>query len=124
MSLLLDTHALLWWMRGEPIDPEVMHRISDPDVRVVVSAASVWEVAIKRALGKLRFERSMIEAIETSGFESLSISSLHAERAGDLPLHHRDPFDRMLIAQAQVESLMLVTRDAQLSAYDVQLLAC
>lgn len=98
-------------------------RISDPGVLVVVSAASVWEMAIKADLGKLRVEGSMVEHVAAEGFEPLPISLLHAERAGSLPLHHRDPFDRLLVAQAQLEHLTLVTRDPVFGDYEVDVLA-
>lgn len=124
MSLLLDTHVLLWWLAGEPMGEEATTRIADPGVLVVVSAASVWEVAIKAALGKARVEGSIREHVERAGFEPLPISLGHAERAGGLPPHHRDPFDRMLVAQAQAESLTLVTRDAVFGSYQVEVLAC
>ncbi len=104
--------------------PEVMQQIADPTALVIVSAASVWEIGIKRALGKIRFDGSFALAVRQNGFESLSINAEHAERAGELPRHHRDPFDRMLIAQAQVEKLTIVTRDKQFAAYDVAVLPC
>lgn len=124
MSLLLDTHALLWWLAGDPIEPKASARIADPAVLVAVSAASVWEVGIKAALGKLRFDGSIAVEARRGGFESLAISFAHAELAGGLPQHHRDPFDRMLIAQAQLEKLTIVTRDPEFAAYDVEVLAC
>ena len=124
MNLLLDTHALLWWLTDEPMEAEAKRRIADPDVLVALSAASVWEIGVKRAIGKLRFEGSIVALAESSGFEPLAVSWEHAERAGALPPHHRDPFDRMLIAQAQTEGLTIVTRDADFAAYDVSLLGC
>lgn len=124
MSLLLDTHALLWWVAGETLDPSVVARISDPGTLVAVSAASAWEIAIKRALGKLDFEGSFDALVREGGFEPLAITVSHAERAGALPPHHRDPFDRMLVAQAQSEQLTLVTRDAAFDPYDVAVLRC
>lgn len=124
MSLLLDTHALLWWLGDEPMAEAAKDRIADPDVLVAVSAASVWEIGIKRTLGKLRLEGSIAAHVRESGFEPLAISWGHAERAGALPPHHQDPFDRMLIAQAQVEALRIVTRDNRFEAYDVDVLPC
>lgn len=103
---------------------DTMQRIADPDVFVSVSAVTVWEIGIKRALGELGFDGSVALAVGQGGFEPLAISSEHAERAGDLPLHHRDPFDRMLVAQAQVENLTIVTRDEHFAAYDVRVLPC
>ena len=124
MSLLLDTHVLLWWLAGDALDDEAAARIADPATLVAVSAASVWEASIKSALGKLQVPSSLAEAAATSGFEPLPISPQHAERAGALPAHHRDPFDRMLVAQAELEGLTLVTRDPAFEPYGVSLLHC
>jgi PIN domain nuclease of toxin-antitoxin system len=124
VTLLLDTHTLLWWLAGEPMTEEVEDRLADPDTLAVVSAASVWEIAIKRQLGKLDFDGSIAYEADDGDFEPLSITPEHAERAGQLPDHHRDPFDRLLIAQAQVEGLTIVTRDVRFEAYDVELLRC
>ena len=122
MNLLLDTHVLLWWLAGEPMAPDTSAHITDPANYVAVSAASVWEIALKRALGKLRVEESVVDHVQSGGFEPLPISLAHAERAGALPSHHRDPFDRMLVAQAQLEHLHVVTRDPAFDAYDVKVL--
>lgn len=124
MNLLLDTHALLWWLGGAPLVEEATEHIADPEAMVAVSAASVWEAEIKRALGKLRIEGSIARHAMEAGFESLPISLEHAERAGALPPHHRDLFDRMLVAQAQIEGLVIVTRDQAFADYDVALLSC
>jgi PIN domain nuclease of toxin-antitoxin system len=124
MSLLLDTHALLWWLGGESLDPAASEAIAAPETLVVVSAASVWEAAIKARLGKLQVPESLASVVRSEGFEPLPITLAHAERAGGLPLHHRDPFDRMLVAQAQIEGLTIVTRDGTFDAYDVTVLAC
>jgi PIN domain nuclease of toxin-antitoxin system len=94
--------------------------VADPDHDIVVSAASVWEAAIKRALGKLRFETPiLLDTLRRGGLRVLPISAEHALAAGDLPRHHDDPFDRMLVAQAMAEGLTLITRDARLRAYAV-----
>ena len=98
--------------------------IDRPAALVAVSAASVWEIAIKLALGKLRLKGSIAGHVQDAGFEPLAITFDHAERAGRLPDHHRDPFDRMLIAQAQSEGLTIVTRDAAFDAYEVETLSC
>src|SRR2546426_4360722 len=111
VNLLLDTRTLLWWLAAEPIAPEAQARIADPGALVAVSAASAWEIAIKRTVGKLRMRGSITDHVEGAGFEPLAITFHHAERAGSLPDHHRDPFDRMLVAQAQIEGLTIVTRD-------------
>lgn len=123
MSLLLDTHVVLWWIYGTPSLPEpVAARIADPGELVVVSAASIWEAAIKAALGKLRVPEALGDVVIDEGFEPLPITFDHAERAGDLPAHHRDPFDRMLVAQALVEGLTIVTHDPAFEPYGVDLL--
>ena len=122
--LLLDTHAFLWALEspGVLVSP-AREAIANPRNAVYVSAASVWEVAIKRALNKLRGPPHLIEAIGTVGFSELPITAFHAEQAGSLPLHHTDPFDRMLVAQAQAEGLILVTRDANIPRYGIRTLA-
>lgn len=123
MTLLLDTHVLLWWLNGDYLDPAAGARIADADERVLVSSVSLWEIAIKRAIGKLDVEGSIVGLLADEGFEPLTISWAHAERAGALPRHHRDPFDRMLIAQAQEGALTLVSRDSEFGAYEIDLLA-
>lgn len=122
MSLLLDTHVALWWLGGRRLRAAVVERISDPATLVAVSAASVWEVAIKVALGKLKAPESFAAAVLEEGFEPLVIRFDHATRAGGLPPHHRDPFDRMLIAQAQAEDLTVVTDDPAFDPYEIPLL--
>lgn len=125
MNLLLDTHAFIWWIDGrEALASPAFEAIIDPAAVVVVSAASVWEIAIERARGRLDAPGSMDDEIQVHGFTALPITAEHAERAGGLPPHHRDPFDRMLVAQAQVEGLTLVTRDPALAAYEVRTLVC
>lgn len=120
--LLLDTHIFLWW-RGEPsrLIPKVRNSIATADV-VFVSAASAWEAGIKASLGRLELPDTIEVGVLASGFEKLLISFSHAERAACLPPHHRDPFDRMLVAQAQAEGLTLVTHDRLLKPYEVQIL--
>lgn len=124
MSFLLDTHTVLWWLAGEELAEEAVAAIADRDNLVVVSAASIWEIEIKRRVGKLDAPDTLVDAIAESGFEPLPMTHAHAARAGRLPLHHRDPFDRMLVAQAQVEELTIVSRDRNFEPYDVALLAC
>ncbi len=110
--LLLDTHVVLWWLQGsDHLKDSVVVLLKDATNEVFVSAASVWEIAIKQGLGKLEAPDDLLDLIEQSGFEALSISSFHAEQAGRLPLAHKDPFDRMLIAQARAEGLILVTHN-------------
>jgi PIN domain nuclease of toxin-antitoxin system len=118
VNLLLDTHVLIWWDEGRRLAAEARRAIADAD-SVYVSAASAWEVAIKIGLGRLRPIRTVEQAVDESGFLELPVTFRHAERVGKLPPHHRDPFDRLLIAQADVEDLTLVTRDAVFARYGV-----
>lgn len=123
MNLLLDTHVLLWWLSDDPqLRPEIREAVRDPGNVVLVSAASAWEVSVKQALGKLDAPDDLEDAIETAYLQPLPITLGHALRAGALPKHHDDPFDRMLVAQAQLERLLLTTADRRLAAYDVAVL--
>ncbi len=124
MIALLDTHALLWWLADDPrLGRSARVAMGDPTSVVFVSAVSVWEIAIKRAVGKLRVPDGLAERIDDAGFERLPVGFDHAERVGTLPLHHGDPFDRLLVAQALVEGATLVTSDRRIEAYDVPRLA-
>jgi len=122
-GLLLDTHVLLWW-RGEyrRIGASVREKIADPAVAVFFSSASIWEIAIKHASGKLHMPANLLDTMAERGFLELPVRSTNGLRAGALPPHHADPFDRMLVAQAQSESLTLVTSDTRIAAYDVSVL--
>lgn len=117
MRLLLDTHTFLWWDEGK-LPAKVVRRIRTAD-EVLVSAASAWEVAIKAGLGKIVVKGSFAEAVSDYGFDELPVGFAHAGLVRTLPPLHRDPFDRILVAQAIVEGLTLVTRDALVSAYAV-----
>ncbi len=120
MNLLLDTHVLLWALdTPERLGVEAREVLRDPRHQVVVSAASAWEISVKAALGKLRFDGDLSRVLKAVGFDALTISVEHALAAGALPAVHRDPFDRMLVAQARIEGLTLVTRDAVFDGYDV-----
>ena len=119
MNLLLDTQVLIWWDEGRRLAAEARRAIADAD-SIYVSAASAWEVAIKTGLGRLRPIRTVEQAAEESGFLELPVTFRHAERVGELPPHHRDPFDRLLIAQAGAEELILVTRDPVFAMYGVE----
>lgn len=121
MNLLLDTHVLIWWDEGRRLAAAARRAITSADT-VYVSAATAWEVAIKTGLGRLRPSRTVEQAAEESGFIQLPVTFRHAERVGSLPPHHRDPFDRMLIAQAEVEDLRLVTRDAVFELYGLKVI--
>ena len=118
---LLDTHALLWTLT-EPrkLSKHVRAALEDAQNDVFVSPVSVWEIAVKRALGKLRALDNLEASIKEQGFTPLSLTFFHAEQAGALPPHHGDPFDRMLVAQVPAEGLILVTRDARLPLYGVR----
>ncbi|MCY3599529.1 MAG: type II toxin-antitoxin system VapC family toxin [Gemmatimonadetes bacterium] len=120
MRLLLDTHAFLWWVSDfRHIAESARQAIADPDSEVFVSAVSGWEIAIKKAKGRLAAPDNLAAVVEEKRFAHLPLTFDHAERAATLPLHHRDPFDRMLIAQARAEGLILVTRDSRIPLYDV-----
>ncbi len=122
MNLLLDTHILLWWLSGSRHLPAAARKTIADSARAYVSAATVWEIAIKIALGKLEFQGEMTEQLALNNLLSLAVTVPHALVAGALPVHHSDPFDRMLIAQAKIESLTLMTHDPRLRDYDVPVL--
>jgi len=117
LKLLIDTHILLWWLAESPkLSITVRARLAEAEM-VYVSAASVWEMAIKVSTGKLRVPDDLEKQLQRHGFVQLPVSVNHALEVATLPRHHSDPFDRMLIAQASIESLTLVTADPQLAVY-------
>ena len=119
---LLDTHVLLWWLDGSPeLGPRCKELIADQRNQVYVSAATTWEISIKKALGKLVAPDDIDSIVEDEGFSKLPISLYHGQLAGSLPMLHRDPFDRMLIAQAQAEGLILMTSDNNIGLYNLLL---
>lgn len=121
--LLLDTHALIWWLQGDvKLGVIAIAEIGNEQNEVYVSAASIWEMSIKRQSGKLKVPLDIEYKIEQAGFKKLSISLFHGDQAGKLPEHHKDPFDRMLIAQAQAEGLIIVTKDEHFPKYGIQLI--
>lgn len=123
MRLLLDTHVLLWWFNEpEALSQQAIAAIADESNVVYVSAATIWEVGIKQALGKLRGADDLVARVHEQRLDELPVALEHAAAAARLPPHHHDPFDRMLVAQAQAEGLTLVTRDSRLGAYGVALL--
>jgi len=123
VNLLLDTQVLLWWLSGNPrLGPRSKEFISEPGNAAWVSAASVLEIAIKVSAGKLRMDEpvdDLLPALERHRFRELPVSAVHALAVGSLPWHHKDPFDRLLIAQARLEGLTIITSDTALAAYDV-----
>ncbi len=121
MNLLLDTHTVLWWFAGGNLSVKAMDAIADPGNLAYVSVASIWEISIKQATGKLTIDERFFSAVYED-FEPLHISITDARTAGSLPRHHRDPFDRMLVAQALARDLTLVSRDRLLTSYGVKLM--
>jgi len=119
VRLLLDTHALLWWLADEGLTDQARNAVADPANLVMVSAVSAWEISIKKALGKLAAPDDLDRQVDEGGFTPLSISIVHGITADELPRHHDDPFDRMLIAQAVAEGLTIVTHDKRFADYDV-----
>lgn len=124
MKLLLDTHVLLWWLADDSrLSPKVRKLILNSANQVVVSSVSAWEISIKKSLGKLEVDLELLlSEIENNGFTMLQVSFQHGLHAGSLPRYHRDPFDRMLIAQSQCESLHLASIDRQFAAYNVDVI--
>jgi PIN domain nuclease of toxin-antitoxin system len=119
MRLLIDSHVALWWLSDDTqLGPNSRDHLRTAD-EVRFSAVTPWELGIKRSLGKLSYPDGLAESLTAAGFSELRISAAHAEVATALPMHHRDPFDRMLVAQAQLESLALVTADGALGPYDI-----
>ena len=125
MRVLLDTHAFLWWLDGDRrLSPRARRRIADAANAILISAASAWEITTKARLGKLpgatAVAADVAAALASQGFAALEISVRHAQRAGNLPGDHRDPFDRMLIAQAQLEDVPVVSNDPVFDGYGVR----
>ena len=118
MKLLLDTHILLWWLADSPSLPDQARQwIADPTSAVFVSAVSLWEIWLKQSLGKLKLPPDFEEKLAGESFESLPLLAAHTRGIASLPWHHRDPFDRMLIAQAKAAGLVFVTADESAAAY-------
>jgi PIN domain nuclease of toxin-antitoxin system len=122
MSLLLDTHVALWAITGDAtLGDELLDRLRhDPDI--FLSPVSLWEITIKQAAGKLAGPPDLAEQVRDMGFTDLPVTHAHAIAAGRLPAHHRDPFDRMLVAQATVEGMTLASRDSSIALYDLDIL--
>lgn len=125
MKHLLDTHAFLWWIGDDPaLSRRARAALADPGNTFLLSMASAWEMAIKISLGKLELdanlERFLPEQMSANGFSMLPIDLRHVSRAARLPFHHRDPFDRLIVAQALVEEVPVVTADPAFTAYGVR----
>lgn len=121
MTLLVDTHVLLWWLAdSDRLGPSARNMIATTQ-RVVVSVVSAVEIAVKASAGKLEAPTDLSDQLAVQGFEVLPLTLGHAMAITTLPMHHRDPFDRMLVAQAMVEKLPVLTADARLGDYDVQI---
>lgn len=118
----LDTQVLIWWLTGQPLTPAATAAILDPSHDVYVSVVTGWKIAIKSARGKITVDGDLTENIYANGFDFLPIRWTHASQVGALPDHHRDPFDRMLIAQCQSEGFTLISRDLDIAKYEVDLL--
>ena len=120
MRLLADSHVLVWWL-DDPLRLAEPARttLADPDNVVFLSAASIWELTLKMAKGKLRIPEGFIDALLEDGFGELAVSVAHVRRSAELPPLHQDPFDRLLVAQSLVEGLLLVTRDEAIAQYAV-----
>jgi PIN domain nuclease of toxin-antitoxin system len=125
MRILLDTHALLWWLTDDPaLGEKAKAQIAEPDNMILVSAASLWEIAVKQAIGKIEADIAEIEkAIAAQGMVRLGIDADHLIELVSLPPLHRDPFDRILIAQARAEDVPLLTADAHIAGYSVDRIA-
>lgn len=126
MKLLLDTHCWLWWL-SEPqkLTPSMQQAIANPENELFLSVASIWEIAIKVAIGKLTIPqpiaRLVAQQLPIDGINTLDLRTIHALKIEELPVHHQDPFDRILIAQAICENLTIITRDRKFAAYPVSL---
>lgn len=126
MKYILDTHCWLWWLATpELLGDKVLAIIENPENEIVISVVTSWEIAIKNSIGKLPLpmnaEKFVMSRLARCGFSSLSIEHIHALRVVLLPFHHRDPFDRLLIAQSQVENIPIITADRKFVSYDVDI---
>jgi PIN domain nuclease of toxin-antitoxin system len=120
VKLLLDTHAAVWWTADdERVGEQASKRLTDSSTEILLSAAVVWEIAIKRSLGKLRAPPDLVSTLVGAGARPLAVTFEHAAAVERLPWHHRDPFDRVLVAQAGIEGAAIVSGDAALRAYGV-----
>lgn len=123
MILMLDTHALLWWLADDPqLSDPARRSLSDPANVVLTSVASIWELEVKRVAGRVDAPSNILEALEGADIDPLPVSASDAVEAARLPAHHRDPFDRMVVAQARRLDAVVITRDRAIGRYDVHVL--
>jgi len=123
VNLLLDTHTVLWWLSDDPALSETARAaIADPENTVFLSAVVMWEIRIKQSIGKLDLPDNFGEVLDEQRFAELAVTVDHAHTIAELPAAHRDPFDRMLVAQAMVERMVIVTRDRSIADYDVEVI--
>lgn len=121
MNLLIDTHILLWWLEDDSkLTTKARKLISDANNLIFISSAVLWEIYIKQSIGKLKLPKNFKDSLELQGFLNLDVKAAHTHEIRKLPFHHKDPFDRMLVAQAKVEQLILLTKDPIISEYDVE----
>ena len=123
MKYLLDTHTLLWTIfEPDKLSTEAQETIRDRQNIICVSLISLWEISIKQSIGRLDIPEEFYKVVRTGGFEILPLTMMQIEQYQSLPLHHRDPFDRMLVVQAQQQKLTLITRDSEISKYNLEIL--
>lgn len=127
MRYILDTHCWLWWLSNtELLGKEVLNIIEEPANEIFISTVTSWEIAIKYAIGKLSLplepEKFVMSRLERCGFSTIKIEHIHALRVASLPLHHNDPFDRLLIAQSQIEKIPIITADSKFWNYDIEII--
>lgn len=123
MRFVLDTNVFIWWRDGsERLSNRIRDQIGEPESEILVSITSLWEITIKRALGKLRFLQDFEEVLSEEGFDLLPLTNPHLRALANLPLHHRDPFDRVLIAQALAERIPVATADRRFTSYGAKVL--
>jgi len=123
LKFLLDTHTLVWWLANDATLSQTARKIiANPDNLIFISAASVWEIAIKKQIGKLNVPDNLEAQIEQEDFQAIPINISHAAYIEKLPLHHKDPFDRIIIAQAICEKMKIITRDKKFDVYPVEVI--
>jgi PIN domain nuclease of toxin-antitoxin system len=124
-AFLIDTHVLLWLdEKPERLSEHILGLLRDAKHVVYCSAATLWEIAIKQSIGKLQIKGTLPSLLDQYGLTELPVTARYAELTRTLPMHHRDPFDRMLVAQAMAEQLVLISADRQMLAYEVAILSC